>query len=117
MFVATLLGSFLCPIIISCFLYAAMICIKKRIFLNKINPTKETLEENIERHNSKNDENEDPSQESTMNPEVRGTNKKSQANSNGTTQANFTKNQPNEVIHIFWDFFLPQLSQEQTYYH
>ncbi len=95
-----------------------MICIKKRIFLNKINPTKETLEENIESHSPKNDENEDPSQESTMNPEVRGTNKKPQANSNEPSQANFTENQTNEVIYTYFqDFCYIQLTQEQTNYH
>jgi hypothetical protein len=82
-----------------------MICIKKRIFLNKIDSAKETLDENSESHNPKNDENEDPSQESTINPEVRGTNKKSQANSNGPSQANFTENQTNEVIYTFFQDF------------
>jgi hypothetical protein len=45
---AAVIGSCLCPITISCVLYASMICIKQRKFLNTIAPTTETQNANIE---------------------------------------------------------------------
>jgi hypothetical protein len=47
--IATVLGSCLFPVAISCVLYASMICIKKRKFLNIIGPITKTLNDaNIE---------------------------------------------------------------------
>ncbi len=66
---AIIVCSFLCPIFISCFLYVSMICIKKRIFLNRINATTNPLDSN--RANSQNVEiSENENQEERDNSDV-----------------------------------------------
>ena len=106
-FLATLVCSFLCPILISCFLYILMICIKKRIFSNKIDVTaKANIQSNTPNSQiGENHENEIPNQEISTNPaEVTNTNNRCQialvcfqTSSEETSLADFIQDQASSV--------------------
>jgi hypothetical protein len=68
---AAILCTFLFPILISCLLYVAMICIKKRQFQNRIDAATKTLETDKYNLNSITDEFEDREhQQETENPDL-----------------------------------------------
>ncbi len=100
-FLVIIVCTLICPIIMSCFLYASMICIKKRKFSNKIDATTKTLEANVEsmvrvcsHPNSVNEENDVPNQERSNNIECQSN---VQTNSNETSVADFIQEQSNSV--------------------
>jgi len=103
---ATIVCSFLCPIFISCSLYALMICIKKRKFLNKIVPATKTMDVNIESilpvSSNQNDGNDVENQERSINIETQDQNKTNQidfhTNSNGSSLEDFIQDQPTDSI-------------------
>jgi hypothetical protein len=110
-------GSFLCPLLISCVLYVAMICIKKKKFANKIVPATQIVDANIaegavpvcSNQNSINPETEGPNRERTKKPKVKNKNincPTAASDSSESSLSDFLQDQTNsvdaqEVIQIF----------------
>ncbi len=101
---ATTICAMVFPIIVSCFLYVSMICIKKRKFSNKIDPATKTLEANTDTTIpgcSNQNQNEVLNLKKSVNPEVKDKDRKFQTNfqtsSSDTSLKDFVQDPTNDM--------------------